>query len=206
MNSWWSVTCFYLNDVRHEWQYRLNRKQRKSWPFLCNRSLGVYNFIDTLWTCINYYFRCVGWRYRTEWKLCRRRIKRGIHSKTSAIFACRKLQLFFLYNERHFSPRPSIYLTGSYRPASVNVVKIINYTLSQDIVDSHFDQLLDTCKYPRIKIMFIQKYLKNFKIFPFKHSPLHLTSFNALPKVWCLWGFCIATVPNDNVEKLCEVI
>lgn len=62
----------------------------------------------------------------------------------------------------------------------------IHYTLSKDIIDSHFSRSFDDYKYLRVK--------KNSKIFPFRR-PLYLQSgqvFNTQLKIKSLRRFCIA--------------
>lgn len=60
------------------------------------------------------------------------------------------------------------------------------------------------CKYLRIQMMLIQNY-GTFSRFFLRNAPSTLSGFNTRLKMLCLWGFCMATDPDDNVKKLCEV-
>lgn len=74
-------------------------------------------------------------------------------------------------------------------------------TLSKNILDSYFDQLLDVYRYLSIQKMFSQKYKKNIsRMFTLKR-PFYIITFQYTAKK-CLRGFCIAAHPDDNVVNI----
>lgn len=72
----------------------------------------------------------------------------------------------------------------------------LNYTLSQDILNSNFAKLLDIYRYLRVIKMFIQRY-ENFPRFLRLGYQISIHSL----KMWFLREFWIAAYPEDNVNK-----